>query len=87
MREVARRAGVSLATVSRVLNNTQDISEETRARVLGHHRWLFPVEPEKQARYRSSQARDSEDRSKLTPTNPRASSITGYRFGISGSDE
>ena len=34
MSEVARRAGVSLATVSRVLNNTQYISEETRARVL-----------------------------------------------------
>jgi DNA-binding LacI/PurR family transcriptional regulator len=34
MREVARRAGVSLATVSRVLNNTQYISEETRHRVL-----------------------------------------------------
>jgi LacI family transcriptional regulator len=34
MREVARRAGVSLATVSRVLNNTQYISEETRKRVL-----------------------------------------------------
>jgi len=34
MREVARRAGVSLATVSRVLNKTQHISEETRARVL-----------------------------------------------------
>src|SRR5215831_15609117 len=34
MREVARRAGVSLATVSRVLNNTQYISEETRVRVL-----------------------------------------------------
>ncbi len=34
MREVARRAGVSLATVSRVLNNTQYISEETRTRVL-----------------------------------------------------
>ena len=34
MREVAKRAGVSLATVSRVLNNTQYISEETRRRVL-----------------------------------------------------
>ena len=34
MREVARRAGVSLATVSRVLNNTHYISEETRRRVL-----------------------------------------------------
>src|SRR5947208_481040 len=34
MREVSRRAGVSLATVSRVLNNTQYISEETRRRVL-----------------------------------------------------
>src|ERR1700694_1076693 len=34
MREVARRAGVSLATVSRVLNNTEYISEETRRRVL-----------------------------------------------------
>ena len=34
MREVAKRAGVSLATVSRVLNNTQYISEETRRCVL-----------------------------------------------------
>ena len=34
MREVARRAGVSLATVSRVLNNNEYISEETRRRVL-----------------------------------------------------
>jgi LacI family transcriptional regulator len=34
MREVAKRAGVSLATVSRVLNNTQYISEETRRIVL-----------------------------------------------------
>jgi DNA-binding LacI/PurR family transcriptional regulator len=34
MREVAKRAGVSLATVSRVLNNTQYISAETRRRVL-----------------------------------------------------
>src|SRR6266704_2437169 len=34
MREVSRRAGVSLATVSRVLSNTQYVSEEVRRRVL-----------------------------------------------------
>src|SRR5215475_5833644 len=34
MREVAKRAGVSLATVSRVLSDTQHISPETRQRVL-----------------------------------------------------
>src|SRR5215469_9593573 len=34
MREVAKRAGVSLATVSRVLNDTEYISEPTRRRVL-----------------------------------------------------
>jgi len=34
MREVARRAGVSLATVSRVLNKTQPIAPETERRVL-----------------------------------------------------
>jgi DNA-binding LacI/PurR family transcriptional regulator len=34
MREVARRAGVSPATVSRVLNNTHSISAETQQRVL-----------------------------------------------------
>ena len=34
MREVARRAGVSLATVSRVLNNTKNVSEQTRRHVL-----------------------------------------------------
>jgi DNA-binding LacI/PurR family transcriptional regulator len=34
MREVAKRAGVSPATVSRVLNDTEYISEETRRRVL-----------------------------------------------------
>jgi DNA-binding LacI/PurR family transcriptional regulator len=34
MREVARRAGVSPATVSRVLNKTHTISPETRQRVL-----------------------------------------------------
>jgi LacI family transcriptional regulator len=34
MREVARRAGVSLATVSRVLNNSSYISEDFRKRVL-----------------------------------------------------
>ncbi len=35
MREVAARAGVSPATVSRVLNNTHYIAEETKKRVLG----------------------------------------------------
>jgi LacI family transcriptional regulator len=34
MREVAKRAGVSPATVSRVLNRTKDISPETEKRVL-----------------------------------------------------
>ena len=34
MREVAKRAGVSPATVSRVLNKTHYISEETEKRVL-----------------------------------------------------
>lgn len=34
MRDVARRAGVSPATVSRVLNKTHYISDETRSRVL-----------------------------------------------------
>src|ERR1700756_4956831 len=34
MKEVARRAGVSPATVSRVLNKTHYISDETRRRVL-----------------------------------------------------
>ena len=34
MREVAKRAGVSPATVSRVLNKTQYISAETEKRVL-----------------------------------------------------
>jgi DNA-binding LacI/PurR family transcriptional regulator len=34
MREVAKRAGVSLATVSRVLNNTKAVSDDVRQRVL-----------------------------------------------------
>jgi transcriptional regulator, LacI family len=34
IRDVARRAGVSIATVSYVLNESAPISEETRARVL-----------------------------------------------------
>jgi DNA-binding LacI/PurR family transcriptional regulator len=35
MRDVARHAGVSPATVSRVLNNTHYIADETRKRVMG----------------------------------------------------
>ena len=35
IRDVAARAGVSLNTVSRVLNGKQDVSPETRARVQG----------------------------------------------------
>ncbi|HEV2764541.1 MAG TPA: LacI family DNA-binding transcriptional regulator [Pyrinomonadaceae bacterium] len=35
MRDVAREAGVSTATVSHVINNTRYVSDEVRARVLG----------------------------------------------------
>lgn len=34
MNEVAKRAGVSIATVSRVLNNSESVNEETRAKIL-----------------------------------------------------
>ncbi len=34
MNEVAKRAGVSIATVSRVLNNSDSVNEETRAKIL-----------------------------------------------------
>lgn len=34
IRDLAKRAGVSVATVSRVLNNYPDVSEETKSRVL-----------------------------------------------------
>ncbi len=34
MNEVARKAGVSIATVSRVLNNSQSVNDETRLKIL-----------------------------------------------------
>lgn len=34
MNEVAKKAGVSIATVSRVLNNSESVNEETRAKIL-----------------------------------------------------
>lgn len=34
MNEVAKRAGVSIATVSRVLNNSDSVNDETRAKIL-----------------------------------------------------
>lgn len=34
MNEVAKRAGVSIATVSRVLNNSESVNEETRMKIL-----------------------------------------------------
>jgi LacI family transcriptional regulator len=36
MRQIARELGVSITTVSKVLNDREDIGEETRARVLEH---------------------------------------------------
>jgi LacI family transcriptional regulator len=36
MRQIARELGVSITTVSKVLNNRDDIGETTRARVLAH---------------------------------------------------
>ena len=34
MRQIARELGVSITTISKVLNNHDDIGDETRARVL-----------------------------------------------------
>jgi len=53
MRDVARRAGVSIKTVSRVVNDQGEISEATRQRVLdadGDHEELLYVQPELVAR-------------------------------------
>ena len=58
IKDVARRAGVSIATVSHVLNNTKHVSEETRERVLKAVEGL-QYHPNRQARsLRLGQERD-----------------------------
>lgn len=58
IKDVARRAGVSIATVSYVLNNTKKVSEETRRRVLQAVQGL-QYQPNPQARsLRLSQGRE-----------------------------
>ena len=44
MKDIARRCGVSVATVSKALNGMPDIGEETR-KIFGEPRRLFKMSP------------------------------------------
>lgn len=49
IREIARLSGVSIATVSRVINTPQLVQEQTRARGGGHTRGAVRAGPRRRA--------------------------------------